>query len=73
MGYNIYLINEKKKEFVRTKANGEDQDFIIGFLSDNQGETFKIRGENDTEVEDILYTETGNGYREVCLRQLKQK
>ena len=65
MGYDIYLINEDKKEFVRTKANGEDSDYIIKFLSDNQGETIDIRGENAWEVEYILYTERGNQYKEI--------
>ena len=70
MGYDICLINKEKKEFVRTKANGEDKDYIIKFLSDNQNETLYIKGENSKEVEDILYTEKGNVYTEVDLCSL---
>lgn len=70
MAYNIYLINEDRKEFVRTKTNGEDKDSIIRFLYNNQGEIFKIRGENSSDVEDILYTEKGNEYKEIDLCSL---
>ena len=70
MGYDIYLINEDKKEFVRTKTNGEDKDFIIKFLSDNQGETIKIRGENSNEVWDIIYDKNLHGYKEVDICSL---
>jgi hypothetical protein len=65
MGYDIYLINEEKKEIVRTKANGEDKNFIIKFLSDNQGQTFKIRGEDSAEVWDIIYDDTLKGYKQI--------
>lgn len=70
MSCDIYLINKDKKEFVRTKANGEDKDYVVKFLSDNQGETIHIRGENSNEVEDILYTEKGNEYKEIDICSL---
>lgn len=66
MGYNIYLINERKKEFVRTKTNGEDCDFIIGFLIANKGEVLSIEGESSEAVEDLL-SEKGRDYKEIDL------
>lgn len=68
MSYDVFLINETKKEFVRTKTNGEDRDYLSFYIYQNQDETITIRGENHGDVEDMLYTAKGNEYKEIDLR-----
>lgn len=65
MGYNIFLINENKKELLRVKTNGEDSDFVVKYLSDNQGETIKILGEDSDYLWDIIYDDNLKGYKEI--------
>lgn len=65
MGYNIFLINENKKELLRVKTNGEDSDFVVKYLSDNQGETIKILGEDSDYLCDIIYDYNLKGYKEI--------
>ena len=67
MSYNIYLINKRKKEFVRTKSNGEQSEFLIDYLNDNIGEEILIEGQDSLSVENLLYEETGLEYKEIEL------
>lgn len=58
MGFDLYFINETKKQIVgskKTHMSFEDKDALLAYLSFCNGDTIKIVGEDHSIVDQEVY------------------